>query len=82
LDQLQSRSNDKGNTSMVKENSYQNPAMRMRDLTKYLALSRAHIYQQIKEGTFNPGFLISPGVRIWRKNDVDEWLNSKIKGAL
>jgi predicted DNA-binding transcriptional regulator AlpA len=67
---------------MDKENSYQNPVMRMRDLTKYLPFSRAYIYQKISEGSFNPGYLISPGVRIWRKNDVDEWLNGKIKGAL
>ena len=52
--------------------------LRMRNLTAYLALSRAFIYQKITEGTFPPGDLISPGIRAWEKSVVDDWLDKKI----
>ena len=52
--------------------------LRMRNLTAYLALSRAHIYQKILEGNFPPGNMISPGIRAWEKSVVDDWLDKKI----
>ncbi len=52
--------------------------MRMRNLTAYLALSRAHIYQKINEGSFPPGHMISPGIRAWEKSVVDEWLDERM----
>ena len=55
--------------------------MRMRNLTAYLALSRAYIYQKISKGTFPPGHLISPGIRAWQKSEVDAWLNKRIAKA-
>ena len=54
--------------------------MRMRNLTEYLALSRAHIYQKITEGTFPPGHMISPGIRAWEKSVVDDWLDKRMRG--
>ena len=52
--------------------------LRMRNLTAYLTLSRAHIYQKILEGNFPPGNMISPGIRAWEKSVVDDWLDKKI----
>ena len=54
--------------------------LRMRNLTAYLALSRAHIYQKITEGTFPPGHMISPGIRAWEKSVVDDWLDKRMRG--
>jgi predicted DNA-binding transcriptional regulator AlpA len=65
---------------MTKENILQNRMMRMRQVTKYCALSRAYIYQKITEGTFPPGHMISPGIRAWQKSEVDKWLDAKIMG--
>ncbi len=56
--------------------------LRMRNLTAYLALSRAHIYQKIAEGTFPPGHVISSGIRAWQKSEIDAWLDQKIRGSL
>ena len=52
--------------------------MRMRNLTAYLALSRAHIYQKITEGTFPPGHMISLGIRAWEKSEIDNWLDKRM----
>ena len=54
--------------------------MRMRTLITYLALSRAYIYQKITEGTFPPGHMISPGVRVWEKSEIDQWLDKRMRG--
>ena len=53
---------------------------RMRTLITYLALSRAYIYQKITEGTFPPGHMISPGVRVWEKSEIDQWLDKRMRG--
>jgi predicted DNA-binding transcriptional regulator AlpA len=52
--------------------------MRMRQLTDYLALSKAYIYQKISEGSFPEGHMLSPGIRAWQKSDVDSWINQRI----
>ncbi len=46
--------------------------LRMRSLTAYLDLSRGYIFQQINEGSFPPGYIISVGVRAWKKSEIDE----------
>lgn len=56
--------------------------MRMRQLTDYLALSKAYIYQKISEGTFPAGHMISPGIRAWEVSDVNLWLDQKIGRAI
>jgi predicted DNA-binding transcriptional regulator AlpA len=55
--------------------------MRMKHLIKYLSLSRAHIYQLIKENKFHPGYRISSGIRAWEKSEVDAWLDKRIGRA-
>ena len=52
--------------------------LRMRQLVEYTSLSRAYIYQQINEGTFPPGFLISPGIRVFDRILIDNYLDSKM----
>ena len=54
--------------------------LRMRNLTAYLALSRAYIYQKINEGTFPPGHMISPGIRAWERTEIDQWVDDKKMG--
>lgn len=70
----------KGNDQMAKEIPYQNRMMRMRQLTEYTALSRAFIYQKIDEGSFPTGTLISEGIRVWEKAEVDAWLDQRMRG--
>ena len=55
--------------------------MRMRNLTAYLALSRAYIYKKINDGTFPAGYMISPGIRAWQKSEIDAWLDKRIAKA-
>jgi predicted DNA-binding transcriptional regulator AlpA len=52
--------------------------MRMKDLVKYTSFSRAYMYQQINEGSFHPGHMISPGIRAWEKSEVDAWLDRRM----
>ena len=52
--------------------------LRMRSLTVYLDLSRGYIYQKINEGTFPPGYIISVGVRAWKKSEIDQWVANKM----
>ena len=70
--------NKYGVNEMIKENIIQSRMMRMRQVTEYCALSRAYIYQKINEGTFPPGYMISPGIRAWEKSEIDKWLDKRI----
>jgi predicted DNA-binding transcriptional regulator AlpA len=53
--------------------------LRMRSLTAYLDLSRGYIFRQINEGSFPPGYIISVGVRAWKKSEIDEWIEKRIR---
>jgi predicted DNA-binding transcriptional regulator AlpA len=53
--------------------------LRMRSLTVYLDLSRGYIYQKINEGEFPPGDIISVGVRAWKKSEIDQWVEKRIR---
>jgi len=64
---------------MNKENILQNRMMRMRQVTAYLSLSRGYIYKKINEGTFPTGYMISAGIRLWDKNEIDMWLEEKMR---
>ncbi|OEJ64029.1 helix-turn-helix transcriptional regulator [Magnetovibrio blakemorei] len=55
--------------------------MRMRQLTDYTAMSRAHLYHKIAEGDLNPGYMISPGIRVWEKSEIDAWLDKRMGRA-
>lgn len=60
-------------------NKFNQPRMlRMRQLTEYLALSKAYIYQKISEGSFPEGHMLSPGIRAWEISEVDRWLDQRI----
>jgi predicted DNA-binding transcriptional regulator AlpA len=50
----------------------------MKQLTRYMSLSRGYIYQKIKEGQFPPGYMISPGIRAWQKSEIDNWLDQRM----
>lgn len=65
---------------MATENISPKRMMRMRQLTDYCALSRAFIYQQINEGNFPVGYMLSRGVRAWEKTEIDNWLEKRMRG--
>ena len=52
--------------------------LRMKQLASYTSLSRAYIYQKINEGEFPPGHMISQGIRVWQKSEVDKWLDERM----
>jgi len=52
--------------------------LRMKQLTEYCSLSRAHIYNLISEGGFPEGRMLSPGVKAWQRAEVDAWLDERM----
>jgi len=55
--------------------------LRMKQLAHYTALSRAFLYEKIKEGSFPEGYMISTGIRVWLKSEVDDWLDLQMARA-
>lgn len=53
--------------------------LRMRYLIDYTGLSRAYIYQKINEGSFPTGTLISAGIRVWEKSEIDAYLDEQLR---
>jgi len=56
--------------------------LRMKQLANYTSLSRAYIYQKINEGEFPSGHMISQGIRVWQKSEVDKWLDERMERNL
>jgi predicted DNA-binding transcriptional regulator AlpA len=54
--------------------------MRMKQLVKYTSLSRAYLYNLIKETEF-PTSITLNGIRMWEKPVIDEWLDNNIRGG-
>ena len=54
--------------------------MRMKQLTKYTSLSRAYLYNLIKESEF-PISITLNGIRMWEKSSIDKWLDDNINGG-
>ncbi len=63
---------------MKKANEFQPRLMRMKDLVAYCAMSRAYIYDKIKEGSFPAGHKVSIGITAWEKSEVDAWLDQRM----
>jgi prophage regulatory protein len=51
--------------------------MRMKQLSNYTSLSRAYLYNLIKDSDF-PDSISLNGIRMWEKSDVDSWLEKHI----
>jgi len=51
--------------------------MRMKQLSNYTSLSRAYLYNLIKDSDF-PNSISLKGIRMWEKSDVDSWLDNQI----
>jgi len=66
------------NEVYVMETNLKPRLMRMRQIVEYCSLSKAHIYQRIAVGDFPKGRFISPGIRVWERCDVDQWLNERL----
>lgn len=52
--------------------------MRMKDLQKYVGISRAHLFNMVKDGRFPAGKSISPSVVVWDKRVIDSWIDEHI----
>jgi predicted DNA-binding transcriptional regulator AlpA len=55
--------------------------MRMKQLTRYTSLSRAYLYNLIKEDDF-PSSVSLNGIRMWNRSDIVDWFNKKINGGI
>ena len=55
--------------------------MRMKQLTKYTSLSRAYLYNLIKEDDF-PSSVSFNGIRMWNRPDIVEWFDQKTNGGV
>ena len=53
------------------------PFMRMKQLTEYSSLSRAYLYNLIKEDDF-PESVSLNGIRMWNKSDIVTWFDQRI----
>ena len=51
--------------------------MRMKQLSNYTSLSRAYLYNLIKDSDF-PDSISLKGIRMWEKSAVDSWLDKHI----
>lgn len=51
--------------------------MRMKQLSNYTSLSRAYLYNLIKDSDF-PDSISLKGIRMWEKSDVDSWLDKQV----
>jgi predicted DNA-binding transcriptional regulator AlpA len=55
--------------------------MRMKQLTRYTSLSRAYLYNLIKEDDF-PSSVSLNGIRMWNRSDIVDWFNKKTNGGI
>jgi len=55
--------------------------MRMKQLTKYTSLSRAYLYNLIKEDDF-PLSVQFNGIRMWNRSDIVAWFDMKTNGGV
>jgi len=62
-------------------NQIQPRLLRMKDLVRYVGLSRAFLYSEINLGKFPAGTLISAGVRVWPRELVDQWIDRRLDGT-
>lgn len=52
---------------------------RMRDLLEKLRISKSLLYYWIREGRFPKGVKISPRIRIWFEEEIENWLKERQK---
>lgn len=50
--------------------------LHMRDVTRYVRLSKTTIHRQIAKGLFPPPLHLTSKRRGWRKEDIDQWLKN------
>jgi len=55
--------------------------MRMKQLTKYTSLSKAYLYNVIKEDDF-PSPVYLNGIRMWKRSDIVTWFDIKTNGGV
>lgn len=52
--------------------------LRFADLKEaQIVTSWPQLRRQIDERNFPPGYLLSPGVRVWEKKDIEAWLAAR-----
>ncbi|WML90865.1 AlpA family phage regulatory protein [Thiothrix lacustris] len=57
-------------------------AIRMEELKRLIGLSKTTIYEMIKNGEFDPGFLIGKRARGWYLSTAISWLESRKQGGV
>jgi prophage regulatory protein len=55
--------------------------LRLPQLQDRVPLSRASIYQKMKDGDFPAAIPIGPHAVAWLASDVDEWIDEQVRSA-
>ena len=56
------------------------PAQNLDLLSQDAEIYLEGIYQQINEGNFPVGYMLSRGIRAWEKTEIDNWLEKRMRG--
>ena len=55
--------------------------MRMKQIAAYTSLSKPYLYKLIAKGDF-PKFSLINGIKVWERDDIDQWLQVKLDGGV
>lgn len=55
----------------------QNRLLRIRDVQRKVSLGRSTIWLWIKQKRFPSGFKLSSGVRVWKEQEINEFIEGK-----
>ena len=58
-------------------NSENRPFLTMKEVSNSLGISVSTINRLIKQGDFPKKIKLSPGRKVFMKNEIDEWIKSK-----
>jgi prophage regulatory protein len=52
-------------------------SLRPKEAAAYLGIARATLYRYVEAGIIEPPRQIGPGAVAWRREDLDDWLESR-----
>jgi prophage regulatory protein len=55
-----------------------NRLFRITDVAKLTSLAKSTIWLWVSQGKFPKPLSLSPTVKVWRKSDVDAWIDSHL----
>ena len=53
---------------------------RCKDLSEILSMGQSTIYKMVKAGTFPKPVAITPKLTVWKREDIDDWMQVKTQG--